>query len=111
MSHFPYGFPPRCPWCSTKLPKWECSYCPAHRQAIKSLKVQLDVQETRLLKLRDVQLENERLRRSYQRLRVLHEELRVVYFNQVDLIELLKRFAIKNIGKKLLSFLSQQSED
>ena len=63
------------------------------------------------LKLRDVQLENERLRRSYQRLRVLHEELRVVYFNQVDLIELLKRFAIKNIGKKLLSFLSQQSED
>ena len=94
--------------CSTKLPDWECSYCPSHRQAIKNLKVRLDVQETRLLELRDV---HERLRRGYQRLRVLHEELRVVYFNQVDLIELLKRFAIKNIGKKLISFLSQQSED
>ena len=111
MSHFPYGFPPRCPMCSTKLPDWECSYCPSHRQTIKMQKVQLDGQETKLLKLRDLQLENKRLRGGYQRLRQKHEELRVVYYNQVELIYLLKKFVIKNIGKKLISFLSQKSED
>ena len=111
MSHFPCGFPPRCPMCSTKLPDWECSYCPSHRLKIKMQKTQLDVQETKILKLRDLQLENERLRRGHQRLHQKHEELRVVYYNQIGLISLLKKSAIKNIGKKLISFLSQQSKD
>ena len=68
-------------------------------------------QETKLIELRDLQLENKRLRREHQRLRQTHEELRVVYYNQIELIYLLKKFAIKNIGKKLISFLTQQSED
>ena len=72
---------------------------------------QIDEQETKLLELRDLQLENERLRGGYQRLRQLHEELRVVYYNQIKLIYLLKKFVIIHIWKKVVSFLSQQSED
>ena len=111
MSHFPYGFPPRCPMCSTKLPDWECSHCPSHRQIIKMQKVQLDGQETKLLELRDLHLENERLRERCQRLHQKLKELRVVYYNQIELIYLLKKFGIQRICKKIISFVSPQSED
>ena len=74
-------------------------------------KDRLNEQETKLLELRDLQLENKRLRGECQHLRQKHKELRTMYYNQVELIFLLKKFAIKNIGKKLISFLSQQSED
>ena len=66
---------------------------------------QIYEQETKLLLLRDLQLENERLRREHQRLRQTHEKLRVVYHNQIELIYLLKKFAIKNIGENIISFL------
>ena len=111
MSHFPYGFPQRCPWCSIKLPKWKCSYCPSRDEILKNQQNRLDEQETKLLQLRHLQLDNERLHKRYQRLRQKHEELRVMYYKQIELIYFLKKFAIIQIWKKIISFFSQQSED
>ena len=118
MSHFPYGFPQRCPWCSTKLPKWKCSYCPSRDEILKIQQNRLDEQETKLIQLRDLQLDNERLRRKNERLRrgceylhEKHDKLRAMYYKQVEIIYFLKKFAILQIWKKVVSFLSQQSED
>ena len=72
---------------------------------------QINEQETKLIQLRDLQWENERLRKKYQHLRQTHEELRAVYRHQMELIYFLKKFAILQIWKKVFSFLSQQSED
>ena len=71
-------------------------------------KDRLNEQETRLLQLQDL---NERLRKDYQRLCQKHEKLRVTMYKQVELIYFLKKFAILQICKKLVSFVSQQTED
>ena len=101
-----------CTWCSTPY-KYNCPWCPHH---LKNLKIQGDVVQDLKQKLRDLQTEHQELeieyfclKREHQRLRQTLVELRALYHNQIDMIEILKEKAIENIGKRLISFLFKQS--
>ena len=101
-----------CSWCSTPY-KYNCPWCPHH---LKNLKIQGDVVQDLKQKLRDLQTEHQELeieyfclKREHQRLRQTLVELRALYHNQIDMIEMLKEKAIENIGKRLISFLFKQT--
>ena len=100
-----------CTWCSTPY-KYNCPYCPHN---LKNLQIQGGVIQDLKQKLRDLQTEHQELeiehiclKREHQRLLQDFVELRTVYFNQVDVIEILKK-VIENIGKRLISFLFKQT--
>ena len=98
----------RCSWCSTPH-RVDCERCPTYRD---SLKVQGNVIRELKLKLlghQELQLEHYRLKNQHQRLRQDFDKLNDVYMNQIGLIYMLKKNAIENIGKRLISFLFKQS--
>ena len=91
-----------CVMCSTPY-RVDCRRCPSYRD---SLKVQGNV---KLLGYQELQLEHYRLKDQHQRLRQEFDKLKDVYLNQIGLIYMLKKTAIENIGKRLISFLFKQT--
>ena len=71
----------------------------------------LNEQETKLLVLRDLKLENMRLQRECQRLQQRFEKLKTVCYIQKDGMEKLENDVFENVVKLMISFLSKQSED
>ena len=97
-----------CVMCSTPH-RFDCECCPSCRD---SLKVKGDViREMRqeLLGHQELQIEHLRLKKEHQRPRQEFEELKDVCYNQIKLIHVLKKTAIENIGKRLISFLFKQT--
>ena len=87
----------------------DCEHCPSHLEA---LKVQADVIRDLKLKLlgrQELEIEHYRLKEQHLCLRQEFEKLKDVYYNQIELIYMLKKTAIENIGKRLISFLFKQT--
>ena len=97
-----------CVMCSTPC-RADCEHCPSHLEA---LKVQADVIRDLKLKLlgrQELEIEHYRLKEQHLRLRQEFEKLKDVHYNQIELIYMLKKTAIENIGKRLISFLFKQT--
>ena len=62
-----------------------------------------------LLGYQELKLKHFRLKNQHQRLRQEFNKLNDVYYNQIELIYMLKKKAIENIGKRLISFLLKQT--
>ena len=87
-----------CRWCSTPY-RFDCKYCSSYCD---SLKVKGDVireLKLELLGYQELQMEHFRLKKQHQRLRQQFDKLKDVYYNQIELIYMLKKNVIKNIGK------------
>ena len=97
-----------CRMCLTPY-RVDCRRCPSYRD---SLKVQGNVIRELKLKLlghQELQLEHYRLKNQHQRLRQEFGKLNDVYKNQIGLIYMLKKNVMKDIGKRLISFLFKQT--
>ena len=99
-----------CVMCSTPY-RDVCQHCPSHRRALEMQANTIRELRLELLGHQELQLEHYRLKNQHQRLRKEFTELNDVYINQIRLIHALKKTAIENIGKNLISFLFKQSED
>ena len=99
-----------CVVCSTPY-RDVCQHCPSHRRALEMQANTIRELRLELLGHQELQLKHFRLKNQHQRLRQEHDKLNDVYINQIELIYVLKKNTIENIGKRLISFLFKQSED
>ena len=104
-----------CVMCSTPY-RDVCQHCPSHRRALEIQANTIRELRLELLGHQELQLKHFRLKNQHQRLRQEHQRLRQelyklkdVYKNQIGLIYMLKKNAIENIGKRLISFLFKQT--
>ena len=107
--------PRYCVMCHTPY-RVDCQYCPSYRDSLQMQENTIRELRLELLGYQELQLEHFRLENQHQRLRQEHQRLRQemyklkdVYKNQIGLIYMLKKNAIENIGKRLISFLFKQT--
>ena len=97
-----------CRMCLTPY-RVDCEHCPLYRDSLKVQGNTIRELKLKLLGHQKLQLEHYRLKDQHQRLRQELDKLKDVYFNQIGLIYMLKKTAIENIGKRLISFLFKQT--
>ena len=97
-----------CVMCSTPH-RVDCRRCPSYRDSLKMQGNTIRELKLKLLGHQELQLEHYRLKNQHQRLRQEFDKLKDVYLNQIGLIYMLKKTAIENIGKRLISFLFKQT--
>ena len=97
-----------CQYCHTPY-RVDCQHCPSHLAALKMQEDAIRELKLELLGHQELQLKYYRLKNQHQRLRQKCDKLNDVYTNQIQLIYMLKKTAIENIGKRLISFLFKQT--
>ena len=98
----------RCVMCSTPY-RVDCQRCPSYRDSLKMQGNTIRELKLKLLGHQELQLEHYRLKNQHQRLRQEFGKLNDVYKNQIGLIYMLKKNVMKDIGKRLISFLFKQT--
>ena len=97
-----------CVMCSTPY-RVDCRRCPSYRDSLKMQGNTIRELKLKLLGYQKLQLEHYRLKNQHQRLRQEFGKLNDVYKNQIGLIYMLKKNVMKDIGKRLISFLFKQT--
>ena len=107
-----------CSYCKYPQPRRDCLYCPAGRLREKLKDDNINYLEKELLRLKEVDYQIDFLRNECQLLKKQLEEvlkelhdLKKDYSNQKQVLQKLQKEKIESIGKVLITFMFNQSDD
>ena len=107
-----------CPYCKYPQPRRDCLYCPAGRLREQLKDNNIDYLQKELLRLKDVDYEVDFQRNECRHLKKQLEEvlkelhdLKKDYSDQKRIIKKLQKEKIEAIGKVLVTFMFNQSDD